>query len=431
MSRMYPNNQDIEIFGEQVSWPGVDARGKFTNGSFHDPMQKPSFIPAETINLILDNLESLIAQCGAIPNATGGAQLAALVTEKAAARSIVQRDAAGRTRFGVPVDPDHAARLAELLEVAEQVEAAQAGIDRLERAGLSSTPYGFGMHQPGRNLLEVLGVGTIPEAMAELRRRCNGTGVPDFAGLQIGDYIDGLDLSGIPAMGGSGGMPGTAGQPWNTAYQNNRIVIAGFNTYKGIGNEENERNHVLFVFRNAPLLARVNSLNGNEEGYRGSLIRAFLEGTNGDGTGNITDNTSHSVTPGMFLHILRDRLGGDYLLTVNRFLSARWEGGWFPCTLWLPSEVEIMGTPLIGAEGPLDTNGGRVAEIAPIQIPLFQMGWEYRIRRYNGVRQWYSTSTPADYSWSSHFFAALDHRGQAVFGDPQAAGGCAPAFCVA
>jgi hypothetical protein len=50
--------------------------------------------------------------------------------------------------------------------------------------------------------------------MAEIRRRCNNngeinnTGIPDFKGIQIGDYIDGLDLSGIAAMPG-----GNAPQP--------------------------------------------------------------------------------------------------------------------------------------------------------------------------------------------------------------------------
>jgi hypothetical protein len=47
---MYPNNQTIEIFGEEVQWPGVDESGKFTNGSFTDPMVKPSFIGTRGCN---------------------------------------------------------------------------------------------------------------------------------------------------------------------------------------------------------------------------------------------------------------------------------------------------------------------------------------------------------------------------------------------
>jgi hypothetical protein len=54
----------------------------------------------------------------------------------------------------------------------------------------------------GRNLLSVLGIGSIQSAMAALRVRCNGTGVPNFRGLMIGDYIDGIDLSAISAENG-------------------------------------------------------------------------------------------------------------------------------------------------------------------------------------------------------------------------------------
>ena len=68
MSGMFPENQVIEIFGEQLLWPGVGPNGKFTNGSFSDPLIKPSFIPAETINLIVDNLQNVIADAGLTPN---------------------------------------------------------------------------------------------------------------------------------------------------------------------------------------------------------------------------------------------------------------------------------------------------------------------------------------------------------------------------
>ena len=69
MPKMYPNNQTLSLFGDTVEWPGLDpVTGKFTNGSFTDPMVKPSFIPAETINLLLDNMETLIEAMGFNPN---------------------------------------------------------------------------------------------------------------------------------------------------------------------------------------------------------------------------------------------------------------------------------------------------------------------------------------------------------------------------
>lgn len=73
---MYPDNQELTLNGEKVMWPGVDASGKFTNGAFNDPLVPPSFIPAETINLILDNLAGLIKRSGGTPNNTSLTQLA-------------------------------------------------------------------------------------------------------------------------------------------------------------------------------------------------------------------------------------------------------------------------------------------------------------------------------------------------------------------
>ncbi|MDR0322368.1 MAG: hypothetical protein LBI28_12775 [Treponema sp.] len=76
MAGMYPDNQTIDLFGEPVTWPGVDEEGKFTNGSFSDPLERPSFIPAETLNLVVDNLEELIVSLGEKPNNKDTKQLA-------------------------------------------------------------------------------------------------------------------------------------------------------------------------------------------------------------------------------------------------------------------------------------------------------------------------------------------------------------------
>jgi len=75
MGGMYPDNREIEIFGEPVNWPGMGADGKFTNGSFSDPMVKASFIPAESINLLIDNISDLIVSMGGKPNNTDTNQL--------------------------------------------------------------------------------------------------------------------------------------------------------------------------------------------------------------------------------------------------------------------------------------------------------------------------------------------------------------------
>ncbi|MCL2374136.1 MAG: hypothetical protein FWC65_02725 [Treponema sp.] len=76
MAGMYPDNETISLFGEEISWPGIDPdTGKFTNGDFSNPLKRPSCIPAETINLILDNLAGLITGLGGEPDNSGADQL--------------------------------------------------------------------------------------------------------------------------------------------------------------------------------------------------------------------------------------------------------------------------------------------------------------------------------------------------------------------
>ncbi|GHV20769.1 hypothetical protein FACS189494_05170 [Spirochaetia bacterium] len=83
MANLYPDEQTLSIFGENVSWPGLDQNGKFTNGSFDNPLVKPSFFPAQTVNLILDNLAAAIAAAGFNPNNADADQLKKVFAVKA------------------------------------------------------------------------------------------------------------------------------------------------------------------------------------------------------------------------------------------------------------------------------------------------------------------------------------------------------------
>ncbi len=114
MADMYPENQNVSIFGETVQWPGLNSDGKFTNGSFDDPLAKPSFIPAETLNLILDNLGGMITKMGGSPNNTSAAQLADLFVSTATANKGVVRDADGRAQVSAPAVAADIARKAEV-----------------------------------------------------------------------------------------------------------------------------------------------------------------------------------------------------------------------------------------------------------------------------------------------------------------------------
>ncbi len=279
----------------------------------------------------------------------------------------------------------------------------------------------------GRDLCEVFGItsGTVEQkiaaCMAEIRRRCNNngeidaSGVPDFRGIAVGDYLDGIDLSAIPAENG-----GDAGQAWNDTYKNNRIVVSGFNTFKGSGDTETDQNHILFTFRNIPLRKRMNATDTNTGGYPASELRAFLEGVNGDGTG-----AKSGVTTAAFLNALKVRLAGggsaNYILPIRRLLSNKGARVWVTCSLWLPGEEEVFGATTLG-----EANHG---EGLKVQFPIYQTSTVYRGKRYNGARHWWWEQSP--FSADVLQFCNVSGYSDASAKSASAVGGCAPAFCVA
>jgi hypothetical protein len=290
------------------------------------------------------------------------------------------------------------------------------------------TEHGDEVDGCGRNLLDVLGVSSIPAAMAALRVRCNGTGVPNFKGLMVGDYLDGINLSAIPLHGG-----GTAGQAWNNTYKNNRIVISGFNTFKGAGDIENSKNHILFTFRNVIFDHRMNPTDDNTGGYTASELRVLLEGANGDGSGVYTPDDTVPVAA--VLNAFKAQIG-DYVYTIQKYHSLKSNTALAFYSLWLPSEFEVSGSVFFGDEGvymPALTSpalAARVGLVMFVQFPIFSKGYTYRIKRYNGVRAWWWELTP--YASTVASFCNASHRG---YNDNHlatvAAGGVSPAFCVA
>jgi hypothetical protein len=101
-----------------------------------------------------------------------------------------------------------------------------------ELENLSPGGYALVDKNLARNLFDVFVVNYIDQVMEILINKNNVGGKPDYSGLRYGDYIDGIDMSAIPAENG-----GTAGQVWNDMYKNNRIVISAFNPYKGVGRQ--------------------------------------------------------------------------------------------------------------------------------------------------------------------------------------------------
>ena len=104
MAGIYPDDESLNIYGQPVTWPGMDPdTGKFTNGDFADPLKKPSFIPAESINLILDNLSELIKSMSEDgPNNQAIDQLVKLFTSAATPNKGIVRDENGRAQVESP-----------------------------------------------------------------------------------------------------------------------------------------------------------------------------------------------------------------------------------------------------------------------------------------------------------------------------------------
>jgi hypothetical protein len=241
----------------------------------------------------------------------------------------------------------------------------------------------------------------IAEVMAKLRIRLNNNGelddsaIPDCRGLFVGDYLDGLDLSGIAAAPG-----GTAPQPWNDTYKNNRLTLSGFNLYKGAGTPENTKNHFNFTFRNCICTGHMNPTGTNAGGYPATEMRTFLEGALKTGLQNAL---------------------GDYLLPVRLMMSVKnnwWD--WGDYTVFLLSEFEIWGLPIWSEAG--YGAGFRV------QYPIYQKNGAYKLKRYNGVRAGCWESSPTSSTTSE--FCDIHGPGAAWYDTAIHAMGISPAFCV-
>ena len=285
----------------------------------------------------------------------------------AIANKAVIRDKDGRFRAKAPKDKEDVARKQEIDEAT---------------ANTGSTE--------GRNLLTVLGVTTVAEAMEVLHERCNGEGKADFSGLMIGDYLD------LPSLT----VDGTT-YTWNAAYQNLRIVISGFNHYIHCGSMENTKNHILWTFKNVVLQKAMNNSDTNASGYSVSTMKTYLDGVFALGLGAALGSS-------------------DYLYTISRAISKKSSTEWVRNTVFLPTEVEVFGVATYGD----DQNGWNTN----IQYPIYRDSSYYRCKKYNGSRAWWWEATP--HASNSAAFCNVSSNG---YSDYNAAsnslGGVAPAFC--
>ena len=261
--------------------------------------------------------------------------------------------------------------------------------------GANSADQNSALEQ-GRNLLEVFKVETNAEVMAEIRRRCNNngeidnTGIPDFRGIMIGDYLDLQSLN-----------DGTTDFVWNEDYKNLRILVSGFNIYKGAADNENTQNHILFTFRHCVTTRQMNATDTNTGGYVASAMKAYLDGAFADG--------------------LKQALGGEFLYSVSRLLSiSDSDWAWNVNTVFLPTEYEVWGAPVWSHVG---YGGG-----FQCQWPIYRET-VYKVKRFNGSRQWYWVASQRSGSSANFCHVGVSLTAHYIIG-ASAAGGVAPAFCV-
>jgi hypothetical protein len=158
-------------------------------------------------------------------------------------------------------------------------------------------------------------------------------------------------------------------------------------------------------------------------------MRAFLEGLNGDGTGD-----KEGVTTAAFMNALSAQLGAGHLYTIRKAHSTKGNQAWASYTVFLPSELEIFGYPTYGDEGvymPALTSpvvSARAGWNTNVQFPIYAKSGVYRIKRYNGSRSWWWEQTP--YSADASRFCGVNSNGPASHNNASSVGGCAPAFCV-
>ena len=295
----------------------------------------------------------------------------------------IVRDENGRAKVAAPKEEDDIARKAEVDSGdASTLSTAKSYTDFASHGGCTD----------GRNLLDVFGKTTVAEVMEILHNKCNGEGKADFSGLMIGDYLD------LPSL-----TVGGTTYTWNADYQNLRIVISGFNHYIYCGNpNENKKNHILWTFRNVVLQKRMNATDTNAGGYETSELKKYLDEVFEAGLGNALGSSG-------------------YLYTIMRAISKKGATGFVTNTVFLPTEVEVFGVPTCGDD--------QIAWNTNIQYPIYRDSSFYRVKKYNGSRDWWWEGTPAASDSTSFCYV---NNGGGASAHHLASGnycGVAPAFC--
>ena len=234
-------------------------------------------------------------------------------------------------------------------------------------------------HRPdvGRNLVTVLGAANFAAAFKALRTRADAG---NFNGLRLGDYID------VPSMT-------IDGSAISNSNQRLRFEIAGFDTYLNVGNTPVTSHHIVMISKNCVLQKVMNSTATNAGGYTASELCAYLNNQVKTGLVNAI-----GITP----------------KTVYRSLDTKGNSTWFAETVFLPTEVEVLGHQAW-------SNDRGYSSGTSVQWPLFSEFPQKRIANWNGSRWWWWKASPR--TDNSADFCNCSHSGYANYNSADNSGG--------
>jgi hypothetical protein len=247
------------------------------------------------------------------------------------------------------------------------------------------------------NLLTVLGVNTVADAIDELHDRLNnnGSGTPYLGGLKLGMYLDLTSLN-----------DGTTTINKSDSYQNLRIRIVGFNHYK---NAKNTKNHIVFEFKHIPVTKKMRTDDTNDGGYLKStgtvVLKPYLEG------GFLTGlKAALGITSGKT----------DYIYTVRRNVTQGQNGAWtktaFDAAIFPPCEKEVFGA---------NTYGDATTEADLTQLPIYAVG-QIKTKNYNGTVDNWRLGSP--YASTTAYFCSVFYDGIPRYHTASLGLGCSPCF---
>lgn len=256
-----------------------------------------------------------------------------------------------------------------------------------------------------RNLLDVLGVRAvhsdepatleeIKKVMEILHKKINPDGIPDFSGLRLCDYLD------LPEIN-----DGETTYKWNGECKNLRVMIAGFNLYKYIGDEsfdeeDNKKNHIVFSFRNCVLQRSMDGEPSYGNGYLYSHLSSYLENA--------------------FLKGLKAVLG-DYLYMISLLYSEKSRYDWNKFTIFLPTERDVWGYH-VWSEKQWDCG-------SQCQLPIFRESSIYKVKRdgNNMKSNWWVASPSELYDKT---FCAVKSDISPLYYTTEKKCGVSPMFCI-